>query len=220
MSPVAVGNPPEGHARVAVGHRNMDNTVTWTANVDLGATHGVVNAAEIEAVGGSTGRAAVALLGTDRPGDYQAIGFPGKWYAFIATTYDGGQTWTTVNATPNDPVQSMTGIWQQGGGATQRNLLDFTEITVDDKGRVLYGFSDGCVTPECVGGGAPNDFVAHMRVARQSGGKTIFASYDGNTDTTTATPAEAGMSFRDTRCGFRPSNLESSGQRRLRYREL
>ena len=179
--PVAPGNPPEGHARVAVGHRNADNTVTWTANVDLGASHGIINAAEIEAVGGSTGRAAVGFLGTDRPGDYQAIGFPGKWYAFIATTYDGGQTWTTVNATPNDPVQSMTGIWQQGGGATQRNLLDFNEITVDNNGRVIYGFSDGCVTPECIGGGAPNDFVAHMRVARQSGGKTIYASYDGST---------------------------------------
>ena len=116
---VTVGNPPEGHARVAVGHRNMDNTVTWTANVDLGATHGVVNAAEIEAVGGSTGRAAVAFLGTIKR-RLSGTWFPGKWYAFIATTYDGGQSWTTVNATPNDPVQSMTGIWQQGGGATTK----------------------------------------------------------------------------------------------------
>ena len=123
-------------------------------------------------------------------GDYQAIGFPGKWYAFIATTYDGGQTWTTVNSTPNDPVQSMTGVWQQGGSHTDRNLLDFNEITMDDKGRVLYGYSDGCVTPECTAGAAPNDFVADMRVARQSGGKTLLASYDANTDTTTAKVAK------------------------------
>src|SRR5206468_3140452 len=176
--PVAAGNPPEGHARVKVGHRNPDNSVTWTNDFDIGASHGIKNAAEIEAVGGSSGRAAVGFPGTDVAGDYQAISFPGKWYAFIATTYDGGVTWTTVNATPNDPVQSMTGIWQQGGSHQDRNLLDFNEITVDDKGRVLYGDSDGCVTAGCIAGTAADDFVAFMRVARQSGGKGLFASFD------------------------------------------
>lgn len=182
--PVADGQPPEGHARVAVGHRNDDNTVTWTHDFDLGASHGIKNAVEIEAIGGSSGRAAVGFLGTDLPGDYQALSFQGRWYAFIATTYDGGQTWVTVNATPNDPVQSRTGVWQQGGGAQQRNLLDFNEITVDDKGRVLYGYSDGCVTAGCIGDTAPNDFTAFMRVARQNGGKRLFASFDSVTDTT------------------------------------
>jgi len=181
---VSAGNPPEGHARVAKGHRNADNTITWTNFFDLGASHAIRNAAEIEAVGGSSGRAAVGFFGTDVNGDYQANTFPGKWYPFISTTTDGGATWTTVNATPNDPIQSMTGIWQQGGGALDRNLLDFNEITIDDKGRVLFGYSDGCVTPDCRGGGAPNDFVAYMRVARQSGGKTLFASFDSQTDTT------------------------------------
>jgi PKD domain-containing protein len=185
--PVAQGQPPEGHARVQVGHLDaVSNTITWTNNFDLGATHGIANAAEIEAVGGSSGRAAVGFLGTNISGDYQALSFPGKWYAFISTTYDGGKTWTTVNATPNDPVQSMTGIWQQGGSNLQRNLLDFNEITVDDKGRVLYGYSDGCVSTGCIGGTAPNDFVAYMRVARQSGGKSLFAVNDATTDTTAA----------------------------------
>src|SRR5438067_2323130 len=178
--PVPAGNPPEGHARVKVGHRNPDNSVTWTNDFDIGATHGIKNAAEIEAVGGSSGRAAVGFLGTDIAGDYQAISFPGKWYAFIASTYDGGVTWTTVNATPNDPVQSMTGVWQQGGSHQDRNLLDFNEITIDDKGRVLYGYSDGCVTEGCIAGTAANDFVAFMRVARQSGGKSLLASNDVN----------------------------------------
>jgi hypothetical protein len=145
-----------------------------------------VDAAEIEAVGGSSGRAAVGFLGTNVNGDYQANSFPGKWYAYIATTYNGGASWTTVNATPNDPVQNMTGVWQQGGGAQDRNLLDFNEITIDDKGRVLYGYSDGCVTVGCIAGTAANDFTANMRVARQSGGKTLLASYDGNTDLATA----------------------------------
>src|SRR5207253_309111 len=184
---VAAGQQPQGHARVQVGHLDaVSNTVSWSNSFDLGATHGIVNAAEIEAVGGSSGRAAVGFIGADIAGDYQAQGYPGRWYAFIATTYDGGKNWVTVNATPNDPVQSKTGIWQSGGGNLQRNLLDFNEITADDKGRVLYGYSDGCVSSGCIAGTAPNDFVAFMRVARQSGGKTIFASNDNNTDTTTA----------------------------------
>ncbi len=183
--PVAAGNSPEGHARVAVGTRS-GNAITWSGSFDIGATHSVRNAVHIEAIGGSGGRAGVGFFGTDAAGDYQALHFPGKWYAFIATTYDDGQSWTTVNATPNDAVQNQAGIWQQGGGATQRNLLDFNEITMDDKGRVLYGYSDGCVTEGCIAGTAPNDFTAFMRVARQIGGKTLLASYDANTDTTTA----------------------------------
>lgn len=185
--PVLPGHSPEGHAHVQVGHLNaVSNTITWTNDFDIGASHGIKNGAEIEAVGGSSGRAAVGFLASDVAGDYQAIGFPGKWYAFIGTTYDGGKTWVTVNATPNDPVQSMTGIWQQGGSHLDRNLLDFNEITVDDKGRILYGYSDGCVSSGCIGGTMPNDFVAYMRVARQSGGKSLFAINDANTDTTTA----------------------------------
>jgi hypothetical protein len=178
--PVPAGNPLEGHARVVVGHR-VGTTINWTNYFDIGLTHGIINAAEIEAVGGSSGRAAVGFLGTNVAGDYQANAFPGNWYAFIATTYDGGVTWTTVNATPNDPVQSMSGIWQQGGSAQDRNLLDFNEITVDNKGRVLYGYSDGCVSPGCIAGTAgttPNDFVAFMRVARQFGGKPLNSQFD------------------------------------------
>lgn len=185
--PVPAGHQPEGHARVQAGQLDaVSNTIRWSNNFDLGATHGILNAVEIEAVGGSSGRAAVGFIGTNISGDYQAQNFPGKWYAFIATTYDGGKNWVTVNATPNDPVQSETGVWQQGGSALDRNLLDFNEITIDDKGRVLYGYSDGCVSTGCIGGTGPNDFVAYMRVARQIGGKSLFESYDANTDTTTA----------------------------------
>jgi PKD repeat protein len=173
--PVAPGNPPEGHVHIKV---SKDGGKTWIRDFDVGASHGIKNAAHTEAIGGSAGRAACGFLGTDVAGDYQSSGFPGKWYAFVATTYDEGQTWVTVNATPNDPVQSKTGIWQQGGSHDDRNLLDFNEITLDDKGRALYGYSDGCVTPGCIAGTAADDFVAFMRVARQSGGKSLFASFD------------------------------------------
>jgi len=72
----------------------------------------------------------------------------------------------------------MTGIWQQGGSAQDRNLLDFNEITTDDKGRVLYGYSDGCVSSGCIAGTMPNDFVGFMRVARQLGGKPLVSQFD------------------------------------------
>src|SRR6266704_2154397 len=173
--PVPPNSAPEGHVHVKV---STDGGQTWVRDIDVGASHGIKNAAHTEAIGGSAGRAACGFIGTDQPGDYQANGFPGKWYAFIATTYDGGQSWVTVNATPNDPVQSNTGVWQQGGSHQDRNLLDFNEITVDDHGRVLYGYSDGCVTEGCIAGTASNDFVAFMRVARQSGGKSLFANFD------------------------------------------
>jgi hypothetical protein len=173
--PVAAGSPPEGHVHVKV---SKDGGATWINDFDVGKSHGIVNAAHTEAVGGSSGRAACGFLGTNKAGDYQAQNFPGVWYAFIATTYDGGKTWNTVNATPNDPVQSKTGIWQQGGGNQDRNLLDFNEITLDDKGHALYGYSDGCVSAGCIAGAAANDYVAQMRVARQSGGKSLLASFD------------------------------------------
>jgi hypothetical protein len=143
----------------------------------LGASHGVKNAVFPEGVAGDSERAAVGFLGTDRPGDFEGASFPGIWYLFIATTYDRGNTWTIVNATQNDPVQGVGGIWLGGGSNTNRNLLDFNEVTVDDRGRVIFGYSDGCVGP-CVGNPSTNSYTAHMRVARQFGGKGLFASKD------------------------------------------
>jgi hypothetical protein len=177
-------NGTEGHVHVAVGKRN-GSTINWIRDVDVGASHGIVNAAETEAVGGSAGRAACGFIGTnvpDRPGTtYENGNFTGVWYAYIATTYDEGRTWVTVNATPNDPVQNHTGVWQQGGSGENgdRNLLDFNEITVDDKGRVLYGYSDGCHSLTCIqGNNSANERGAYMRVARQSGGKPLLSQFD------------------------------------------
>ena len=86
-------------------------------------------------------------------------------------------TWVTTNISPNDPVQGKGGIWNMGGSAANRNLLDFNEITIDDQGRPAFGYSDGCVG-DCVGNPTVNSFTAHMRLARQSGGKTLFAALD------------------------------------------
>jgi hypothetical protein len=103
------------------------------------------------------------------------------WYVFIATTYDEGRTWVTVNATPDDPVQNHTGIWQGGGSGENgdRNLLDFNEITIDDKGRVLYGYSDGCHSLTCIhSDNSAGERGGYMRVARQFGGKPLLSQFD------------------------------------------
>ena len=169
------GQGPEHHVHAAVSH---DHGQTWSNDTDLGAAVGVVNAVFPEAVAGSSGRAACGFVGTDVAGDHESMAFPGIWYLFIATTYDGGAHWTTVNGTPKDPVQGAGGIWNSGGGNQNRNLLDFNEVTMDDHGEVLFGYDDGCVTSTCLGDPSQNDFVAFQRVARQSGGKPLLAQFD------------------------------------------
>ena len=170
--------PNDGSPHVAVSN---DRGQTWTNDFDIGASVGVVQAVFPEAVAGDPGRAACGFLGTNKPGDFDSSNFNGRWYLYIATTYDGGKTWTTVNATPNDPVQGAGGLCLAGtlSCGQNRNLLDFDEITTDDRGNVMYGYDDGCVTSACISsGGANNDFVGFERIARQTGGKSLFAKYD------------------------------------------
>ena len=163
----------DNHAWVQV---TKDRGVTWSEPYDVGASHGIQNALFPTAVAGDSDRAAVAFLGTTTPGDHDAANFAGTWYGFVAHTYDGGQTWTTVNATPAGPVQRNACIWTGGGGNPCRNLLDFNGVTIDDKGMVLFAFADGC-TNACETGG-PNSYSAKATIARQSGGKGLFAVND------------------------------------------
>jgi len=81
-------------------------------------------------------------------------GFTGTWYGFVSTTYDGGKTWTTVNATPNDPVQRgpICTKGTLGCSGNTRNLLDFNDLTIDGKGRVLAAYADGCTSAVCIQG--------------------------------------------------------------------
>ena len=170
-------NGTEGHVHVQV---SSDHGATWSKDTDLGISHGVVNSAFPEGIAGSSGRAACGFLGTDHSGDYGNINFPGYWYLFMATTFDGGDSWSVTNLTPNDPVQGKGGIWLGGGSGVQnRNLLDFNEVTMDERGRVLFGYSDGC-TGSCVGNPDNNTFRAAMRVARQIGGKPLLSQFDPN----------------------------------------
>ena len=167
----AVGT--DNHMFVTV---TKDRGLTWSTPVDVGASLGINNVVFPAAVAGDSNRAAVAFLGTTTSGDHQAANFTGTWYGFVAHTYDGGATWTTVNATPAGPVQRNACIWNGGGNNVCRNLLDFTDATMDDKGMVLFGFADGCVD-QCETGG-PNSYASKATIARQSGGKGLLAQFD------------------------------------------
>jgi Big-like domain-containing protein/BNR/Asp-box repeat protein len=130
----------DGHPRIAISH---DRGLTWSPSVDVGLPYGIQNTKFAEVVAGDDNRAAFAFLGTTSAGNDQAATFGGVWYLYVAYTYDGGQTWTTVNATPNDPVQRGC-IWNGGGSNACRNLLDFNDASIDKQGRVLVAYTDGC----------------------------------------------------------------------------
>jgi hypothetical protein len=166
----------DGHAYATVSRNHGGD---WGPSIDLGASLGIKNAQFPAVVAGDDDRAAVAFLGTTTGGNDQANNFSGVWHLYVSTTYDGGDHWTTVDATPTDPVQKSC-IYMGGFGATTpacRNLLDFMDIGVDKQGRVYVGYADGCVDA-CVTGGA-NTFAREAVLARQSSGKGLYSAYDG-----------------------------------------
>ena len=157
-----------------------DHGSTWTNIRDVGVGLSVVQSAFPAVVAGDPDRSAFAFLGTTYTGS-GAFGdnpsWPGVWHLYVASTFDGGNTWTTVDATPNDPVQKSTicGGGFNGCGNGTRNLLDFMDATIDKDGRVLVGYADGCIDA-CVTGG-PNSYTAIASIARQLNGKRMFAKF-------------------------------------------
>jgi hypothetical protein len=177
-----------GHAMVAVSH---DKGASWATSVDVGVPTGsvqvdgqpILNMVFPEMVAGDPDRAAFAFYGSTLGDNLPAVDhsggsnndpnlFPADWYLYIATTYDGGHTWTTQNVTPGDPIQRGPIC----GGGNCRNMLDFFDETIDKEGRVLVGWDDGCVGP-CVNAG-PNSNSAKATITRQSGGPRMFAAFD------------------------------------------
>ncbi|MDQ1721157.1 MAG: hypothetical protein QOI26_891, partial [Pseudonocardiales bacterium] len=164
----------DGTQHVAVSH---DKGATWVNDFNVGAAQGIKNVVFPTAVAGDDNRAAVSFIGTTTPGNYQdAANFHGVWHLYTAFSYDGGQSWVTVDDTPTDPVQ--IGSICTGGTTcgTDRNLLDFIGSTVDKQGRVEVGYADGC-TGSCVTSGV-NNFDAYATIARQYDGLTLFSAYD------------------------------------------
>jgi hypothetical protein len=177
-----------GHALISM---SSDDGTSWSAPVDVGAPFGVQNVTFPEVIAGDSGRAAYAFLGSTTAGDPENTAFQGLWDLYVSFTYDGGATWTTSDLTPNDPVERAC-IYLAGDGtcpSSKRNLLDFMDITVDNHGRVLVGYADGC-TGTCVsdlsqpcpdticasGPTASRDRLSS--IARLTCGEGLFAPFD------------------------------------------
>lgn len=174
----SVATTPSGWAYVAWEGANQHQYVTltkdhgahWGPNVDVSAPAGLRATAFSAMVAGDDARAAVAFLGTSDAGQANDASFQGAWWLYVAFTYDGGATWTTVRASP-DPVQYG---WICSGGIGcpgQRNLLDFLDASVDPQGRVLVAYADGC-PPGCASVAA--SWHARITLARQAGGDGLF----------------------------------------------
>jgi PKD domain len=165
----------DGGAKIAVSH---DRGTTWSTPQNVGTPFNLANTTFPAVVAGDDNRAAFGFLGTTTTGDSSLdANFPGVWHLYIATTYDGGNSWVTVDVTPDDPVQ--VGPVCNGGTtcSTKRNLLDFNGFDVDAQGRQLFGFADGCVN--CTNSSSSADSNAALgTVARQSGGPRLFAQFD------------------------------------------
>jgi hypothetical protein len=186
-----------GVPSIAVGHK-VNHQIVWTSNQDVGSVLGIKNSTFPEVVAGDDNRAAFAFLGTTTGGYYQdPENFQGIWHLYVATTYDGGATWITVDATPDDPVQlgsiCNSGTVICGRTPNDRNLLDFMDITIDRQGRIEVAYPDGCITAQCIQAvdrsgpqGQPdgkinrydNDNARKATIARQSGGRRLLAAFD------------------------------------------
>jgi len=187
--------------RVAV---STDRGQSWTVGPDLGAQHGITRIAFPAMVAGDDTRAAFAFLGTRYDGEAlgSGSGFEGTWSTYVSTTYDGGATWVTVNASGDDPVQ-LGNICDAGFGCpatpNTRNLLDFMDVDIDARGRILVAYADGCLSPGCIAGfdknndgfvnALDNDAADKGVIARQSGGLGLIAAFDPPVPAAPAAPA-------------------------------
>jgi hypothetical protein len=166
---------------------STDRGRTWGNPYDLGAQVGVLNAELPSTIAGDGDRAAVAFYGTTTEGDgqNQYFGQDGKHleyvgaeqHLYVATTYNRGKSWKTVDVTPKDPVQRgricLGGTSCSGG---DRNLLDFLDINLDASGHVLVAWTDGC-TGICVDSTlvAQNTHTDLNHLTRQTTGQPLFA---------------------------------------------
>lgn len=192
----------DGTPRVAVSH---DKGRTYVNDQNVGFYQGIKNSVFPAVTAGDADRAAFFFLGTDVGGsqgtgtDQTSPYFNGVWYGFISTTYDGGQTWVTVNATPNDPIQR--GVVCTNGTTCPtgtRNLLDFNDLEVDKQGRAVAAVADGCITAACIQGTDinndgqlntrfDNDGARRALIIRQSSGLGLFSAFDPPPPPPTAT---------------------------------
>jgi len=171
-------------ARVAT---SKDNGKTWSKVTDLSTPLGLHNVQFPEMIVGDDDRAAFSFIATPGIGNDQNAPFKGAWRLYISTTYDGGKTWRTVDATQNKPIHRgcvhMLGLApgsQRTDNCDYRNMLDFNDITIDQYGRPEISYTDDCFG-DCASGAKQtpeNTSVSNVSVAHQIKGKTLYAKYD------------------------------------------
>ena len=178
-----VATTPSGWAWVGYADKNYapsvaltkNNGTSWTVFSDVASAAGVKSITFPEMVAGDDGRAALVFLGSTGDGNPHASNFAGTWHLYVSYTFNGGGAWTTVKVS-DDIVQKG---WICAGGvscSTGRNLLDFIDAQVDAKGRVVVAYADGCLATCETGTGASD--ASYATIARQTGGRTLFAAYD------------------------------------------
>ena len=161
--------------------RSTTNGASWDRVTDLSGTMNppIVNSTFQATTSGDNGRVAVAYLGSTTPGDPFASSWHGVWDLYVSTSYDAGQTWTTVKAT-SDPVQRG---WMCARGTTcnsGRNLLDFMDANTTKDGRVVVGYADGCISACAAANGTEAQSTdSYATVAYQSDGRNLYAANDG-----------------------------------------
>ncbi|TAL57890.1 MAG: exo-alpha-sialidase, partial [Legionella sp.] len=97
---------------------SKDRGATWSKDYNISARVGAKTTRFVTVTAGDPDRAACAFIATPTPGNSEALDFPGFWYGYVATTYDGGETWHTVNATGEDPLQGAGGVCVSGINCT------------------------------------------------------------------------------------------------------
>jgi hypothetical protein len=124
---------------------------------------------------GDDARVALSYLATTNPDgkspftDCGAASDGNVWHYYLSTSLDGGATWTTTRLS-EDPVQ-VGAIWNGGGGDPGRNLLDFNDMVLDDKGRVMLALADGALR-------RTDDYsrdLAKATIVRQASGPSLYA---------------------------------------------
>lgn len=180
------------HIRAAVSD---DKGRTWKYDQDLGLStstptgtaYNIKASVFPAATAGDNNRAALFFLGTDSTapgdptGDDAGTPFAGTWYPYVATTCNGGMSYSVVRA--DDVVQQ--GVVCTSGTTCPsgtRNLLDFNDVQVDRFGRAVPGYADGCINAGCLnavnGTKDVNDKTQVATILRQTGGSRLFADFD------------------------------------------
>jgi len=213
-----ISDAESAHTTAAKVSISTDQGRTWLNTANLNPP-GVNNVMFPVVAAGDDDRAAVAFLGTAGVGDDQQNGFIGSWDLYVSTTYDGGKTWSTVDATQGDPVhrgcidnQGIAPGSPKNNVCNNRNMLDFNDITVDAAGRVLVAYTKTCTSPKCISA-APNSDTADQSddvqnyVLRQTAGKGLLAASDGTISqvaaaTTTTSQTSTSTSSRPAAIGL------------------